>query len=132
AYEQLEGQVYADLRAQFKPEFLNRVDETVIFHSLSRDQIKEIVDIQLAHVRRYLEERHIALDLTEAAREFLATEGYDPAFGARPLKRAIQRRILDALATEILKGAVAEGDRVTADVAARGNGLTFKVRTHAS
>ncbi|HOW97292.1 MAG TPA: ATP-dependent chaperone ClpB [Kiritimatiellia bacterium] len=127
AYEQLESRVYEELRAQFKPEFLNRVDEIVIFHSLGREQIKQIVEIQLARVRKNLEERHIAMDLTDAARDFLAEEGYDPSFGARPLKRAIQRRILDALATEILKGAVAEGDRVTADAARDGSGLAFRV-----
>ena len=129
AYEQLEARVTTELRAQFKPEFLNRVDEVVIFHSLSREQIARIVDIQLARVRRNLEERRIQLELTPAAKAALAEEGYDPAFGARPLKRAIQRRVLDALATELLRGAVADGDTVVADAPPPGgNGLAFKVK----
>src|SRR5205085_6889116 len=82
------------LRAHFRPEFLNRVDEVVIFHNLTREQIGQIVEIQLAGLRRRLAERHLALELTDAAKELLANEGYDPVYGARPLKRAIQRRIL--------------------------------------
>ena len=115
-YEQMEARVTETLRAQFRPEFLNRVDEVIIFHSLNRDQITRIVDIQLARIGKYLEERKITLKLTEAAKKLIANEGYDPAFGARPLKRVIQRRIMDALAEELLKGAVADGDQVSADV----------------
>ena len=116
AYEQMEGRVFEALRSHFRPEFLNRVDEAIIFHTLSREQIKQIVDIQLARVRKYLDEKNITLELTDSVKEFLAGEGYYPTFGARPLKRAIQRQILDAMATEILKGDIAEGDRVVADM----------------
>jgi ATP-dependent Clp protease ATP-binding subunit ClpB len=116
AYEQMEGRVFEALRSHFRPEFLNRIDEIVIFHTLSRAQIKQIVNIQLARVLKYLEEKNIALELTDEVKEFLASEGYDPAFGARPLKRAIQRQILDMMATEILRGNIAEGDRVVADI----------------
>jgi ATP-dependent Clp protease ATP-binding subunit ClpB len=115
-YEQMEGRVFEALRSHFRPEFLNRIDEVIIFHTLSREQIKQIVDIQLARVLKYLEEKNITLELTDSVKEFLAGEGYDPAFGARPLKRAIQRQVLDAMATEILKGDIAEGDRVVADM----------------
>ncbi len=121
-YEQMEGRVFDALRAHFRPEFLNRIDETIIFHSLSRSQIQQIVDIQLERVQKYLAERNITLELTDAAKTHLAQEGYDPSFGARPLKRVIQREILDGMATEILKGSIVEGQRVVADVAAKGAG----------
>ena len=122
AYEQMEGQVFDALRAHFKPEFLNRVDETIIFHSLRRSDLKQIVEIQLGRVGKYLEERNISLELSDAVKEYLAREGYDPIFGARPLKRLIQRKVLDALATEILQGHVSEGDRVVADMDTAGEG----------
>jgi ATP-dependent Clp protease ATP-binding subunit ClpB len=104
------------LRQQFRPEFLNRIDETVIFHQLTRDQLTRIVDIQLERVRRRLAERKITLDLTEKAKEFLGNEGFDPVYGARPLKRAIQRRILDPLSLELLEGHFRDGDTILADV----------------
>ncbi|TAN37451.1 MAG: ATP-dependent chaperone ClpB [Verrucomicrobia bacterium] len=116
AYEQMAAKVTDLLRRQFRPEFLNRIDETIIFHSLSRDQIAQIVDIQLRRVEKYLAERKITLTLTAEAKTLIANEGYDPAFGARPLKRVIQQRILDALATDLLAGEIRDGDHVTAEV----------------
>jgi ATP-dependent Clp protease ATP-binding subunit ClpB len=116
AYEQMEAKVTDLLRHHFRPEFLNRIDETIIFHSLSRDQIKQIVDIQLRRVDKYLAEKKITLTLTAEAQTLLANEGYDPAFGARPLKRVIQQRILDVLATDLLAGKIQDGDSVTAAV----------------
>ena len=116
AYEQMEARVTELLRQVFRPEFLNRIDEIIIFHSLSRAQIQQIVDLQLQRVDQYLADRKITLRVTEGAKALLANEGYDPAFGARPLKRVIQRRVLDALASEILAGTIRDGDRVTADV----------------
>ena len=104
------------VRATFRPEFLNRVDEIIIFKPLSREQIKSIVDIQLERLRQRLTERHIALKLSPAAMELIANEGYDPNYGARPLKRVIQRRIQDPLALAILDGKFAEGDTVLIDV----------------
>ncbi len=126
-YEQMEARVHEALRQAFRPEFLNRIDEIILFHSLSRDQIGSIVDIQLNRLRAHLAEQKIELDMTDAAKQLLAAEGYDPVFGARPLKRVIQRKVLDALATEILDGKIAEGSRVVADVdpAQRGE-LTFR------
>jgi ATP-dependent Clp protease ATP-binding subunit ClpB len=103
------------LRAHFRPEFLNRIDEIVIFHSLSRDQIAKIVEIQLSGLRKRLGERHLRIELTDAAKELLANEGYDPVYGARPLKRAIQRRILDPLAQAVLRGEFREGETVEVD-----------------
>jgi len=125
-YEQMEARVQDALRAHFRPEFLNRVDEVIIFHSLARENIKHIVDIQLKRLLKHLDERKITLELTDAAKELLAHEGYDPSFGARPLKRVIQRKILDALATEILKGSIPEGAHVVGDVDTKREGeLSF-------
>ena len=126
AYEQMEAQVQEALQRSFRPEFLNRVDEVIIFHSLSAEHIGHIVDIQLRLVARHLEEKRVTLELTPRAREFVAREGYDPAFGARPLKRVIQRQILDGLATALLRGDIADGDAVTADLDARGSALAFR------
>ena len=109
-------QVMDDLRAHFRPEFLNRVDEVVLFHRLTRENIKQIVDIQLARVQMRLADQHITLKVTDAAKDLVAREGYDPVFGARPLKRVIQKKILDALSLEILSGRFKEGDKIKAEV----------------
>jgi len=112
------------LRQHFRPEFLNRVDEIVVFHSLSRSDLMRIVDIQLERLGALLAKRKLSLRLTDAAREFLAERGYDPVFGARPLKRAIQRYLQDPLALALLEGEFGEGDTVEADVA--GDELVFR------
>jgi ATP-dependent Clp protease ATP-binding subunit ClpB len=104
------------LRARFRPEFLNRIDEIVLFHSLGIEHLKRIVEIQMALVQKRMAERHIEIELTEAAKEFLVREGYDATYGARPLKRTIQRAILDPLARQVLEGRFAEGDTVVVDV----------------
>ncbi len=111
------------LRAHFRPEFLNRVDDIVVFHRLSESDIARIVDIQLAVVRKRLAERKLTLELTAGARAFLAHEGYDPTYGARPLKRAIQKYLLDPLALEVLSGKYHEGQ--TVQVEAGDRGLSF-------
>jgi ATP-dependent Clp protease ATP-binding subunit ClpB len=103
------------MRDHFRPEFLNRIDEIVVFEPLSREQIGEIVDLQLERLRTRLAERHIVLELTDAAKEALAEEGWDPAYGARPLKRAIQRRVENPLALRLLEGDFADGDTVRVD-----------------
>ena len=113
------------LRDHFRPEFLNRVDEIIFFHSLDRAHLTKIVDVQIAGLIKRLEERKIHVRLTDAARSLLAREGYDPTYGARPLKRTIQRRVLDPLAVRVLEGRFAEGDTVTVDAPA-GDGLTFE------
>jgi len=115
-YEEMRRRVLEALRTHFKPEFLNRVDEVIIFHSLTLENIKEIVEIQLRNLRKRLAERKISLVLSDQAKEFLAKEGFDPVYGARPLKRAIQRFIQDPLALKILEGEFSEGDTVNADV----------------
>ncbi|CAG0941901.1 adenosinetriphosphatase [Anaerolineae bacterium] len=100
------------LRARFRPEFLNRIDETVLFHSLGIEHLKRIVDIQMIQVQKRMAERNISIELTDAAKEFLVREGYDATYGARPLKRTIQRAILDPLALQVLEGKFVEGDTV--------------------
>jgi len=114
---EMERRVTEALRAGFKPEFLNRIDETIIFHSLSADQIGAIVDIQMQRLAARLAERNIHLELSPEARDFLAEKGYDPVYGARPLKRAIQKHIENRLSVEILAGRVADGARIRAVVA---------------
>ncbi len=103
------------LRAEFRPEFLNRVDEVVVFRPLSREDLSRIVEIQLGKLRRLLADRNVTLELTEAAREGIADAGYDPVYGARPLKRAIQRLLQDPLATRLLRGEFKAGDHVVVD-----------------
>ncbi|MGV8834436.1 MAG: AAA family ATPase, partial [Devosia sp.] len=113
--ELVRGKVLDMVKAAFRPEFLNRVDEILLFHRLGREHMGAIVDIQFGRLQELLKERDITLELTPAAREWLANEGYDPAYGARPLKRAIQRAVQDGLAEEILAGRVSDGSRVVVD-----------------
>ncbi|MBI4167204.1 MAG: ATP-dependent chaperone ClpB [Acidobacteria bacterium] len=113
--EGLKRQIHETLLQHFRPEFLNRVDESVIFNPLGKEQIEKIIEIQLEHLRRLLAERKIQIELTGKARELLFREGYDPQFGARPLKRAIQRLIQDPLAMKILDGEVLPGETLTVD-----------------
>jgi ATP-dependent Clp protease ATP-binding subunit ClpB len=115
-YTQLETEVMDELRHHFRPEFLNRVDETIVFHSLRFEQIQEIVSLQLKRVENLLSDKRIQLTLTPDARELLAKSGFDPAFGARPLKRAIQRLVVDRLAEELLDGTILDGQTVVGDL----------------
>jgi ATP-dependent Clp protease ATP-binding subunit ClpB len=114
--KQMEQRVNAALREAFKPEFLNRVDETIIFNNLGRDEIKSIVEIQLKRLRKNLADRKMALEVSDGAKALLAEAGYDPVYGARPLKRTIQRMIQDPLAVKILAGEFKESDRIWVDV----------------
>jgi ATP-dependent Clp protease ATP-binding subunit ClpB len=120
-------QVMDALREHFRPEFLNRIDEIIFFHALGREHLKRIIEIQIAGLMKRLEDRKIHVELTERAKEQLAREGYDPAYGARPLKRTIQRRVLDPLALRVLEGDFLEGDTITVDVGP-GDTLTFTKR----
>jgi ATP-dependent Clp protease ATP-binding subunit ClpB len=113
--DRVRGQVMAALREHFRPEFLNRIDEIILFHGLTLDHLKQIVDIQVRHLQALLAERQVQIELTEAARDHLAREGYDPAYGARPLKRVIQRQVQDPLALKLLQGEFHEGDRLRVD-----------------
>jgi|TARA_B100000315_G_scaffold260818_1_gene325824 ATP-dependent Clp protease ATP-binding subunit ClpB len=120
----MEEKITESLRAHFKPEFLNRIDETIIFQNLTPEQISKIVDIQMKMLSKRLSDQHIELDLSDRAISLLAKLGYDPIYGARPLKRAIQKYIENPLATEMLKGTFTEGTRIRADV--EGNQIVFK------
>jgi ATP-dependent Clp protease ATP-binding subunit ClpB len=122
--EGVRRQVTEALRQHFRPEFINRIDEIIFFHALGLEHMKAIVDIQIRGLLKRLEDRKIHVELSDAARGYIVSEGYDPMYGARPLKRTIQRRVLDPLALRVLEGEFREGDRVTIDVGE--NGLVFE------
>ena len=122
-YEAMKKLVWTELQASFKPEFINRVDDVIIFHQLGLEEIKVIIDIQLERLKKLLSDRKLTIELTDAAKASLATVGFDPQFGARPLKRAIQHEIQDPLAMEILAGRFLEGDIIVVDKAAGGEKL---------
>ena len=122
-FEEIRDAVMAVLRDHFKPEFLNRVDEVIVFRALTKEQLASIVDIQLRRLEKRLAERKIALVVTDGARDLLAERGWDPVYGARPLKRAIQRLVQDPLAMQMLEGRFVEGDTIEVD--ARGGELVF-------
>lgn len=133
-WNRVEQDVLIALRGVFKPEFLNRIDDIVVFHPLGREEINHIVDLQLAHLRTLLADRKLSLELTDAGRKLVADVGYDPVYGARPLKRAIQRMLQNPLAMAVLSGEFKEGDTVVADVGSTDAGeetLTFRLG-HAS
>jgi len=113
------------VHVHFKPEFLNRIDEIVVFHRLSEEEIEEIVGFQVRILRERLAERGLTLELTPAAQKWIAQTGYDPDFGARPLKRVLQREIADRVALEVLKGTYQGGDTIIVDAGADG-GLVFE------
>lgn len=115
-YQKMKDNIMEDLKKTFRPEFLNRLDETIVFHSLEEDHLKQIVKIMVDSVSARLEEKDIYLEVTDAAKEFMTSEGFDPTYGARPLRRVIQRLLEDNLSEEILAGRVKVGDRVKVDV----------------
>jgi ATP-dependent Clp protease ATP-binding subunit ClpB len=129
-YRRMKDAVLRELQQAFRPEFLNRLDEIIVFHSLSEEQLKKIVDIQLIGLLARLAERHIDLELTDAARTWLVRSGYDPNYGARPLKRAIQREMETPLAKMILSGEVREHQTVQVDADSNGSGLCFRTTSN--
>jgi ATP-dependent Clp protease ATP-binding subunit ClpB len=124
--QEIERRVDEALRAHFKPEFLNRIDETIVFHSLSRDGFHQIVDIQLERLRARLRERRLEIEVSDSVRDLLAERGYDAHYGARPLKRVIQRMIEDPLAMQILNGDFPEGSKITVQTNAAGDAFEFR------
>jgi ATP-dependent Clp protease ATP-binding subunit ClpB len=122
--------VMAEVRSHFRPEFLNRVDEIILFHRLKREHMGRIVDIQIEHLQKLLEDRKISITLDAKARDWLAEKGYDPAYGARPLKRTIQKSVQDPLAELILSGKIKDGEKVK--VSAGRDGLVFNGATVAA
>jgi ATP-dependent Clp protease ATP-binding subunit ClpB len=127
-YERMKEAVLEEMRRAFRPEFLNRVDEIIVFHALTEEHLKQIVAIQLERLRARLAERHIGLELDEAARTHLVRAGYDPNYGARPLKRAIQKEIESHLARLLLQGQVRDGQTVLVSYDAERGELTFTPR----
>jgi len=127
AFERASQQVMNALHGHFKPEFLNRVDDIIVFSPLGKEQLVKIVDLRLEDLRRLLAERKISLELTDAAKELLFTEGYDPNYGARPLKRAIQKLVQDPLALKILDGEVLHGDHLVVDADKKSGKMIFQV-----
>ena len=123
AEKEAHQKIRENLKKTFRPEFLNRIDEIIIFHTLSQEQVKQIVDLQMKEISARLAEQGLTVELTEAAREWLAKEGYDPQFGARPLKRTLQQRVESPLSVKLLKGTFQSGDTVVID--ASEEGLTF-------
>jgi len=121
--EQVRDLVMAEVRSRFRPEFLNRIDEIILFHRLKREHMGRIVDIQLVRLSKLLEDRKITIVLNPKAREWLAEKGYEPAYGARPLKRVIQKSVQDPLAELLLSGKIKDGDRVV--ISAGKQGLSF-------
>jgi len=126
-FDKASQQVMNQLHAHFKPEFLNRVDDIIVFRPLGKDQLVKIIELRLEDVRRLLADRKISLELTDAAKDLLFTQGYDPNFGARPLKRAIQKLVQDSLAMKILDGEVLHGDHVVVDADKKTGKMTFAV-----
>jgi ATP-dependent Clp protease ATP-binding subunit ClpB len=126
-FEKATQQVMNQLHANFRPEFLNRVDDIIVFHPLGKDQLVKIIELRLEDVRRLLADRKISLELTDAAKDLLLTQGYDPNFGARPLKRAIQKLIQDPLALKILDGEILHGDHIVVDADKKAGKMTFAV-----
>ncbi|MDT4879236.1 ATP-dependent chaperone protein ClpB [compost metagenome] len=118
--------VMATVNASFKPEFLNRLDEVVLFEALTLDELARIVELQVAELAGRLHERRLSLEVTESARAWLALAGFDPAYGARPLRRLVQREIGDRLAKAILAGEISDGDTVLVDTAADVDALTVE------
>jgi ATP-dependent Clp protease ATP-binding subunit ClpB len=111
-HAEMENLVRSELKAHFRPEFLNRVDDIIIFHSLNEEQLTSIVDVQLRQLEKRLAQQNLQVDLDKSAKKLLAKEGFDPQFGARPLKRAIQELLIDPLAMKLLEGQFAPGDRI--------------------
>jgi ATP-dependent Clp protease ATP-binding subunit ClpB len=126
SHQTMEDKVLAELKKHFRPEFLNRVDDVIIFQSLDEEELSKIVDIQLNRLGQRLAQQNLTLDVDAAAKKLLAKEGYDPQFGARPLKRAVQEQLLNPLASKLLDGEFKSGDRIK--VTADGEGLVFKAR----
>jgi ATP-dependent Clp protease ATP-binding subunit ClpC len=117
----MKNRIMGELKKVFRPEFLNRIDEVIVFHKLQKEEIKEIVDLLLRRIRTSMAERELSLNLSEDAKDLLVDKGWDPAMGARPLRRAIQRYIEDPLADEVLKSSMAPGSSIDVDKAKDGD-----------
>jgi ATP-dependent Clp protease ATP-binding subunit ClpB len=126
-FEKASERVLEALHGHFRPEFLNRVDDIIVFGPLGKEQLVKIIELRLEDVRRLLADRKISIELTDAAKDMLFTQGYDPNFGARPLKRAIQKLVQDPLALQILDGQILHGDHVVVDADKKAGKMKFEV-----
>src|SRR3712207_5295966 len=130
-YDDMKTRIMGELKKVFRPEFLNRIDDVIVFHKLTKDEIKQIVDLLLRRIRASLAERELQLELTESAEDFLVDKGWDPSMGARPLRRAIQRYIEDPLADFVLKSELVPGGTVLVEPAPEGDEREMKIgRAH--
>jgi len=129
SYEAMKEKVTTEVKKLFRPEFLNRLDEIIVFHELSEEQLRKIVDLMVKDLQSRLAERKLNLELTEKAKSWLAKEGYDPMYGARPLRRVIERYVENPLSSQVLRGELKEGDTVRVDLGK--SGLTFKKKAAA-
>ena len=126
-FEKASEQVINSLHGHFRPEFLNRVDDLIVFHPLGKEQLVKIIELRLEDVRRLLADRKISIELNDAAKELLYTQGYDPNFGARPLKRSIQKLVQDPLALKILDGEILHGDHIVVDGDKKAGKMKFEI-----
>jgi len=125
-YEDMKEKVMTEVKKTFRPEFLNRLDEIIVFHELTEEQLRHIVELMVKDLQSRLAERKLGVDLTEEAKSWLAEEGYDPLYGARPLRRAIERYVENPLSNKVLSGEFNEGDTIVVDLG--DDGLTFKAK----
>jgi ATP-dependent Clp protease ATP-binding subunit ClpC len=128
-YEDMKKKVMTEMRKTFRPEFLNRLDDIIVFHELAEEQLRNIVDLMVKDLQSRLAERKLGIKLTEKAKSWLVREGYDPVYGARPLRRVIERYVENPLSTKLLRGELKEGDTVKIDLVK--GGLTFKTKAAA-
>jgi len=129
AYESMKEKVMTEVKKTFRPEFLNRLDDTLVFHELTGEQLRQIVDLMVKDLENRLAERKLGLEMTDAAKSWLAKAGFDPVYGARPLRRAVERYVENPLSTKVLKGEFKEGDTVIVDLV--DDELTFTARVAA-
>jgi ATP-dependent Clp protease ATP-binding subunit ClpC len=131
SYEEMKKKVTAEIQKAFRPEFLNRLDDIIVFHELGEEQLNKIIDLMVKDLEKRLGERGVGLELTDKAKAWLSKEGYDPVYGARPLRRVIERLVENPLSSKILRGELNDGDTVKVDMNKEGNGLTFKTKATA-
>jgi ATP-dependent Clp protease ATP-binding subunit ClpC len=128
-YEDMKKKVMTEIQKTFRPEFLNRLDDIIVFHELSEEQLGKIVDLMVKDLQNRMAEQKLSLELTQKAKSWLSEKGYDPVYGARPLRRVIERYVENPLSSQVLKGELKEGDTVRVNLGK--NGLTFKTRAAA-
>ncbi|MBA7653009.1 Chaperone protein ClpB [subsurface metagenome] len=126
SYEDMKEKVMGEVKKMFRPEFLNRLDEIIVFHELTEEQLRQIVDLLVKDLQQRLAERELGVEITDKAKSWLAKEGYDPVYGARPLRRAIERHVENPLSTKLLRGEFGQGDTIVVDLGHKG--LTFSAK----